>query len=61
MNFVVNAATYELANSAMKPVDVGGQELLLAKVEDAYYAVDRRCTHMAENLCHGTLGGRVVT
>jgi len=61
MNFVVAAATSELANGAMKAVDIEGQELLLAKVEDAYYAVARRCTHMAENLCHGTLEGRVVT
>jgi 3-phenylpropionate/trans-cinnamate dioxygenase ferredoxin subunit len=61
MEFVVAAATSELANGAMKAVDIGGQELLLAKIEDAYYAVSRRCTHMAENLCHGKLDGRVVT
>jgi len=61
MKFVVAAATSELANGAMKAVDIDGQELLLAKIEDAYYAVARRCTHMAENLCHGTLEGRVLT
>jgi 3-phenylpropionate/trans-cinnamate dioxygenase ferredoxin subunit len=61
MKFVMAAATSELANGAMKAVDIDGEELLLAKVQDAYYAVARRCTHMAENLCHGTLDGRVVT
>jgi len=61
MNFVAVATTSELANGAMKAVDIGGQELLLAKLENAYYAVARRCTHMAENLCDGTLEGRVVT
>jgi 3-phenylpropionate/trans-cinnamate dioxygenase ferredoxin subunit len=61
MTFVAAAATSELANGAMKAVDIGGQELLLAKIEDAYYAVARRCTHMAENLCDGTLEGRIVT
>jgi len=61
MKFVVAATTSELANGAMKAVDIDGQELLLARIDDAYYAVARRCTHMAENLCHGTLDGRVVT
>jgi 3-phenylpropionate/trans-cinnamate dioxygenase ferredoxin subunit len=61
MAFVAAATTSELANGAMKAVDIGGQDLLLAKVEDAYYAVARRCTHMAENLCHGNLEGRIVT
>jgi 3-phenylpropionate/trans-cinnamate dioxygenase ferredoxin subunit len=59
--FVVAASISELANGAMKSVDIGGQELLLAKIENAYYAVSRRCTHMAENLCLGTLNDRVVT
>jgi 3-phenylpropionate/trans-cinnamate dioxygenase ferredoxin subunit len=61
MNFEVAAATSELANGAKKAVDIGGQELLLAKIKDVYYAVARRCTHMSENLCHGTLEGRIVT
>jgi 3-phenylpropionate/trans-cinnamate dioxygenase ferredoxin subunit len=61
MQFVIAAKTSELENGAMKAVDIEGRELLLAKVADAYYAVARRCTHMAENLCHGTLDGRVVT
>jgi 3-phenylpropionate/trans-cinnamate dioxygenase ferredoxin subunit len=61
MEFLMAATTSELSNGAMKAVDLGGQELLLAKLDDRYYAVARRCTHMAENLCHGTLTGPVVT
>jgi 3-phenylpropionate/trans-cinnamate dioxygenase ferredoxin subunit len=61
MQFIVAAKTSELENGAMKAVDIEGRELLLAKIADAYYAVARRCTHMAENLCHGKLDGRVVT
>jgi 3-phenylpropionate/trans-cinnamate dioxygenase ferredoxin subunit len=61
MTFLVAAATSEFANGAMKAVDIGGQELLLAKIDDAYYAVARRCTHMAENLSHGALDGCIVT
>ena len=61
MKYVVVATTAEIASGAMKAVDVEGQELLIAHIADAYYAVSRRCTHMAENLCAGTLDGRVVT
>ncbi len=61
MKFVVAAARAELANGTMKPVDIEGREILLARIEDAYYAVDRRCTHMSENLCLGSLDGRIVT
>jgi len=61
MKFVTAAATSELANGAMKAVDIEGRELLLARIADAYYVVARRCTHMAENLCDGTLDGRIVT
>jgi 3-phenylpropionate/trans-cinnamate dioxygenase ferredoxin subunit len=60
MKFVMAAATAELANGAMKAVDIDGHELVLARIEDGYYAVARRCTHMAENLSHGTLDGRVL-
>jgi 3-phenylpropionate/trans-cinnamate dioxygenase ferredoxin subunit len=61
MKFVAAAATSELESGAMKAVDIDGQELLLAKIDGTHYAVDRRCTHMAENLCHGTLDGRILT
>jgi nitrite reductase/ring-hydroxylating ferredoxin subunit len=42
MKYTVIEATAEIANGAMKAVDVEGQELLLAWIEDAYYAVARR-------------------
>lgn len=61
MQYVVVATTSEIADGVMKAVDIEGQELLLARIGDGYYAVARRCTHMAENLCAGTLDGRVVT
>ena len=61
MKFLLAATTAELASGAMKAVDIDGQELLLAKIDESYYAVARRCTHMGENLCAGTLDGRIVT
>jgi nitrite reductase/ring-hydroxylating ferredoxin subunit len=61
MKFVAVAATSDLVDGVMKAVEAEGRELLLAKIDDAYYVVARRCTHMGENLCDGRLDGRVVT
>jgi len=61
MKFVAVAATSDLVDGVMKAVEAEGRELLLAKIDDAYYAVARRCTHMGENLCDGRLDDRVVT
>ncbi len=35
----------ELAPGEMTSVDAGGRELLLARVEDEYFALDNLCTH----------------
>ncbi|MDO8473347.1 MAG: Rieske 2Fe-2S domain-containing protein [Dehalococcoidia bacterium] len=51
----------ELAEGAMKRVDVGGREILLARVNDKYYAADARCPHMGGDLAVGKLEGTVVT
>lgn len=61
MKFVAVAATSDLVDGVMKAVEAEGRELLLAKIDDGYYAVARRCTHMGENLCDGRLDDRVVT
>jgi len=61
MKFVAVAATSDLVDGVMKAVEAEGRELLLAKIDDGYYAVARRCTHMGESLCDGRLDDRVVT
>jgi len=53
--------TGELKDGAMKMVNVAGQEILLARVGDKYYAVDNRCPHMGGKLSQGKLEGTVVT
>ena len=51
----------ELKNGTMKSVNVAGRQILLARVEDKYYAVDNLCPHMKGNLAQGKLEGTVVT
>jgi len=51
----------ELKDGTMKAVIVEGREILLARVEDKYYAVDGRCPHMKGDLSQGKLEGTVVT
>jgi len=55
------AKTEELKNGTMKKVTAEGQEILLARVGDKYYATDNRCSHMSGDLSQGKLEGTVVT
>jgi 3-phenylpropionate/trans-cinnamate dioxygenase ferredoxin subunit len=51
----------EIANGTMKEISVEGYEILLARVNDNYYATDNRCPHMGGKLSEGKLEGTVVT
>ncbi|NYT00152.1 MAG: Rieske 2Fe-2S domain-containing protein [Methanocellales archaeon] len=51
----------EIENGAMKEIAVGRREILLAMVDNQYYATDNRCPHMGGKLSHGKLEGTVVT
>jgi 3-phenylpropionate/trans-cinnamate dioxygenase ferredoxin subunit len=51
----------ELKRGDMTMVMVNGQEILLARVDDTYYAADNICPHMGGKLANGKLEGTVVT
>jgi len=51
----------EIAEGAMKLVNILGHSIILARVGDRYYAVANNCTHRGGNLSQGTLQGTVVT
>ena len=55
------ATVNELKNGDMKQVDLPGKEILLARVNDRYYAVNNRCPHLGGKLVNGDLNGTVVT
>jgi 3-phenylpropionate/trans-cinnamate dioxygenase ferredoxin subunit len=55
------AKTDELKDGDKKKVSVEGQEILLVRVGNSYYAVSNRCPHMGGDLSAGTLEGTVIT
>ena len=59
--FVELAKTEELKSGTMKNVTAEGQEILLARVGDKYYATASRCSHVNGDLSQGALEGTVVT
>ena len=60
VTYVPVARVGELAAGAMKEVDLGGRQVLLAFVEGKYFAFSRQCPHEEADLKTGTLeGGKV--
>jgi 3-phenylpropionate/trans-cinnamate dioxygenase ferredoxin subunit len=60
-DFVEAGKTIEFEDGTMKKLQVQGQEILLARVGDSYYAVSNRCPHLGGDLSAGKLEGTVVT
>ena len=61
MEYIRVADTAELPVNKMIMVVVGGKEVLLANVEDSYYAIANKCTHLGGSLSKGSLEGSIVT
>jgi 3-phenylpropionate/trans-cinnamate dioxygenase ferredoxin subunit len=59
--FIEVARSDELRDGVMESVNAAGQEILLARIGDKYYAAGNRCPHMGGNLAQGKLAGTVVT
>ena len=45
----------------MKAVKFGEQDILVANINGAYYAIGNSCTHEGGNLSKGKLEGNIVT
>ena len=45
----------------MRRFTLGGEDILIARVDGMYYAIDDRCGHMNVSLCDGALEGATVT
>ena len=61
MNMTEVGKSGEMENGTMKEILVDERKILLARVDDQYYATDNRCPHMGGNLSQGQLEGTVVT
>lgn len=57
MNYVKVAQTTELTAGAKKKISIEGKEILLANIQNSYYAVDNTCPHMGGSLYDGNLIG----
>jgi 3-phenylpropionate/trans-cinnamate dioxygenase ferredoxin subunit len=60
-SFIEAGQTSEFEDGTMKKVLAQGQEILLVRVGDKYYATENRCTHLGGDLSEGRLEGTVVT
>lgn len=60
-NYVKVGTINELAPGAMKEVTAKGLSVLLARIDDNFYAVQGRCPHMGGVLAQGKLEGTVIT
>ncbi|MGI6258012.1 MAG: Rieske (2Fe-2S) protein [Anaerovoracaceae bacterium] len=61
MNYVKIASIEEVRPGEMKGYTVEGRSILLANVNDSYYAMENVCPHMGGILSEGTLEGKEVT
>ena len=56
----VNGAN-KIENGQMKKFTIGNKEVVIAKVNDSFYAADNHCPHMGGKLSQGKLEGTIVT
>jgi 3-phenylpropionate/trans-cinnamate dioxygenase ferredoxin component len=57
VSFVPVLRVEDLLPGTMKPVELGGRQLLLARVDSRYFAFVRECPHEAADLQMGALDG----
>jgi nitrite reductase/ring-hydroxylating ferredoxin subunit len=60
-DFVAVGTVNDLTPGMMKEVTVDGVPVLLARIDDKFYATQGRCPHMGGILANGKLEGEVVT
>ena len=61
VDYVKVGTISELAPGAIKEVTAKGIPILLARIEDNFYALQGRCPHMGGILAQGKLEGAVIT
>ncbi len=61
MSFVKAANIKDFRLEEMKMVTVANKDILIAKIDNNFYAVNNKCPHMGGSLVDGTLDGSIVT
>ena len=59
--YMAAGRTGEFTDSARKKITLEGQEIMLARVGNDYYAVSNRCPHLKGDLSVGKLEGAIIT
>jgi len=59
--FTTIADTSDLAEGVMQKYKIQDHEILVARIEGKYYAVQSKCPHFGGDLSQGKLEGTVVT
>jgi 3-phenylpropionate/trans-cinnamate dioxygenase ferredoxin subunit len=60
MEYVKVAQTTELREGEKKKISLEGKEILLTNIQNSYYAIDNKCSHMGGSLYDGKLDGSHV-
>jgi 3-phenylpropionate/trans-cinnamate dioxygenase ferredoxin subunit len=60
-NFIEAGKTTDYKDGDKKKVTLKGQEIMLARVGDKFYATQNRCAHMGGDLSAGVLQGTIIT
>jgi 3-phenylpropionate/trans-cinnamate dioxygenase ferredoxin subunit len=60
-NFLEAGKASEWKDGDKKKVTLKGQEIMLARVGDRFYATQSRCPHMGGDLAAGVLQGTIIT
>lgn len=55
------AKTEQIPSGKIKHIEVNGIEMIVANIDDKYYAVNDRCGHSSARLSMGTIKGAIVT
>lgn len=61
MNFIKVATFDDVAPGKMFPAMRGSEPILIANIDNMFYAMQRKCPHFAADLCSGKLDGHIVT
>lgn len=61
INFKPVLKANDLNEGQMKAIMVEGKEILIARVDNRFYAASNICRHMGGKLAKGTLEGTIVT
>jgi 3-phenylpropionate/trans-cinnamate dioxygenase ferredoxin component len=61
MNYVKVAQVSDVQPGKMFAAKLGTEALLLANIDNEFYAIQRKCPHFGADLCAGKLEGTIVT